>query len=142
MIVILLLFIILLALSALFSGAETAYFNLKTHRNDIPLIIQKLLKKPRRLLVSFLTGNTIVNIALASLATFITLELAEKNNLNQVALVIMQIFLVTFIILIFGEVIPKLMAIRNSVFFARKAFIPIRILVYLIYCCFIFSVTA
>ena len=43
MTVIILLFIILLALSALFSGAETAYFNLKTHRNDIPSIIQKLL---------------------------------------------------------------------------------------------------
>ena len=56
------LFIVLLLLSAFFSGTETAYFNIKTHRESVSENIRKLLKNPRKLLVTLLTGNTIVNI--------------------------------------------------------------------------------
>ena len=69
-------FVVLLGMSAFFSGSETALFNLK--RNDVEKLkhdlapssrlIVRLLSTPKRLLITILTGNTIVNVALASMA--------------------------------------------------------------------------
>ena len=75
--------VLLLILSAILSGSETAFFNLKIHRKNISNNVKQLLVNPRKLLVAFLTGNTIVNVALASLATFITIEFANTNQLNE-----------------------------------------------------------
>ena len=75
------LFLILLVLSALFSGAEAAYFTLKnTSLSDRKTLI--LLENPRRLLITLLTGNTIVNTAMAILAALITADIAVELNLN------------------------------------------------------------
>ena len=52
-------FILLMCSSAFFSGTETAYFNIKTHRENIPSKVTALLKNPRKLLISLLTGNTL-----------------------------------------------------------------------------------
>ena len=76
---VIILFIFIL-LSAFFSGTETAYFNLKSHRNDIPEKIKDLLSKPSTLLVSILTGNTIINVAIGS---FATLTILMKNSLME-----------------------------------------------------------
>ncbi|MBT3629711.1 MAG: DUF21 domain-containing protein, partial [Candidatus Marinimicrobia bacterium] len=77
-------FFVLLGVSAFFSGSETALFNLK--RNDLEKLkhdlapssrlIVRLLATPKRLLITILTGNTIVNVALASMAALITAEIA------------------------------------------------------------------
>ena len=71
-------FIVLLILSAFFSGTETAYFHIRKHRKDTPDNIKYILDYPQRLLVSLLTGNTIVNVAIASLAAYITANIAHK----------------------------------------------------------------
>ena len=65
------LFIVLLILSAFFSGTETALFHLKSYDN-INDRVKKLIARPQKLLSTLLTGNTIVNIALGSLGATYT----------------------------------------------------------------------
>ena len=80
MIIILLL---LLLLSAFFSSLETALFNLKSHDN-INETVRKLLSKPKKLLSTLLTGNTIVNIAIGSIAaTYTITSLSKYSDLSD-----------------------------------------------------------
>ena len=109
-------------MSAFFSGSETAYFNLKPHREDIPSKLKNLLANPRRLLVSILTGNTIINVAIGSLAAIITYRLSP-NNQN---LIFLQVIAVSVVLIIFGEILPKTIAIRSSEKFANFVYYPLR----------------
>ena len=72
-------FLVLILLSAFFSGTETAYFNIKPHRDDVPSKLKDLLADPRSLLVSILTGNTIINVAIGSLAAIITYRISPDS---------------------------------------------------------------
>ncbi|HUT83031.1 MAG TPA: hemolysin family protein [Thermodesulfobacteriota bacterium] len=104
---------LLLFLSAFFSGSEVALFSLgqlrlqqmKEKKQPSSRIVEKLLGQPRRLLISILAGNEIVNISLSALATplFIS-SLGEGGKL-------IAIFTMTFLILFLGEIIPKSLAI-------------------------------
>jgi len=119
---IILLFILLLILSAFFSGTETAYFNLKLHREDIPLKLKELLSHPKKLLVSILTGNTIINVAIGSFATLLT-----SNTIGtSTDIILMQVVIVSFAIIIFGEIFPKTLAIRYSKKFANITYYPLK----------------
>tara|TARA_B100000029_G_scaffold515940_1_gene625657 strand:- start:820 stop:2046 length:1227 start_codon:yes stop_codon:yes gene_type:complete len=106
------LFIILIILSAFFSGLETSLFHLKSHQK-VNKTVKKLLSNPKKLLASLLTGNTIVNIAIGTLAAYYTLNYIE-SDLPQSYLLLIEVILVTSIILIFGEIIPKTYAIIKS----------------------------
>ena len=101
-------FIILLFLSAFFSSSETAYFNLKKHEYTDQQV-KKLLSSPRKLLTFLLIGNTLVNIAIGTIAANYTINVIAKKAINftQDQLLFAEVFLVTLIILIFGEIIPK-----------------------------------
>lgn len=106
--------IILLIFSAFFSSLETALFHLKPSSNTNETV-KKLLKKPKKLLSNLLTGNTIVNIAIGSLSAAYTLNYISPNsNLSVSNLLLIQVSVITFIILIFGEIIPKTYAIVKS----------------------------
>ena len=127
-----LLFLILLVLSALFSGAEAAYFTLKsTSHSDQETLV--LLKNPRRLLITLLTGNTIVNTAMAILAALITADIAVKLNVNVALLMGVETVVITLTILLLSEITPKIMAIRNSEQFAKTVSLPIRIFSHILY---------
>ena len=115
-------FIFLIMLSAFFSGTETAYFNIKTHRDDIPLKLKDLLDNPRRLLVSILTGNTIVNVGIGSLAAIITYRISPDNQ----NLILLQVIVVSIVLIIFGEILPKTIAMRSSSQFANIVYYPLR----------------
>jgi len=121
-----LIFIFLILLSAFFSGAETAYFNVKTHRENVSQKVVSLLNNPRRLLISLLTGNTFVNIAIASLAAYLTHQYAQENQWPETVLILVEVFVVSGVVLIFGEIFPKLLAIRNSEKFAEKVYLPLK----------------
>ena len=109
-----LLLLILLFLSAYFSGLETALFHLKS-TNNVNDNIKKLLLRPRKLLSTLITGNTIVNIAIGSLAaTYTVNNLSKVYNLSISSLLVIEVILVTAIVLIFGEIIPKTYAISKS----------------------------
>ncbi len=109
-------------LSAFFSGTETAYFNIKTHRDDVPLKLKNLLDNPRRLLVSILTGNTIVNVGIGSLAAIITYRISPDNQ----NLMLLQVIVVSIVLIIFGEILPKTIAMRSSSQFANIVYYPLR----------------
>tara|TARA_A100001011_G_C14311299_1_gene845707 strand:- start:1364 stop:2614 length:1251 start_codon:yes stop_codon:yes gene_type:complete len=131
LIITLIIFIILIIASGVLSGSETAFFHLKSNSKKISKNVKNLLKDPQKLLSTFLTGNTIVNIALASMATLITKNIAIKNNYDISFSILVQIIVVTIIILIFGEILPKIIAIRNSELFANKSFYIIKFLEFL-----------
>ena len=115
-------FFILILMSAFFSGSETAYFNLRSHRDDVPPKLKNLLKNPRTLLVSILTGNTLINVAIGSLAAIITYRLSPSNP----SLILLQVIVVSVLLIIFGEIIPKTIAIRSSKKFANLVYYPLR----------------
>ena len=105
-------FIFLLILSAFFSGTETAYFHIRKHRKEIPENIKSILADPQRLLVSLLTGNTIVNVFIASMAAYITANFAYEYNWSSSMLILAEVLIISVVILIFGEILPKKIAVK------------------------------
>ena len=126
-------FIILLILSAFFSGTETAYFHIRQHRDETPEKIKSILAHPRRLLVSLLTGNTIVNVSIASLAAFMTHQFAQQHGWEESTLVFIEVIIVSAVVLIFGEILPKMAAIRQSVLFAERVHNPMKFMMSVLY---------
>ena len=124
-----LVFVLLIFFSGFFSGTETAYFNLKTHRSSVSDRVTNLMNDSKQLLVSLLTGNTFVNIGIASLAAYITHKFAVQNNWSQTILVMVEVFVVSAVVLIFGEIFPKLLAIRHSEKFAERVYIPLKTII-------------
>lgn len=108
--------IILVIFSAFFSSAETAYtscnrIRLKTEADDgnkKSQSILNILEKYDRLLSTILIGNNIVNIASASLATVVFTSIFHENG-SWISTLVM-----TIIVLIFGEVVPKGIAKNNA----------------------------
>lgn len=127
-----LLIALFLLLSAFFSGSETAFFSLSKlyvrkleNSKDISQRrIFRLMKNPHELLITILLGNTIVNVAATALATGITLRLAEKHfpgsNYYQL-FITAEIIFMTVLLLIFGEISPKLFAFAKAHRFAPIA---------------------
>ncbi len=121
------LFVVLLALSAFFSGSETALFSLSRARvrrlrdmgGRAGRTVARLLRLPRRLLITILVGNLLVNIAMSSmLAVLLTGRFGARGAALAVACT-------TCVLLVFGEVTPKTLAILRPVGFARFAALPL-----------------
>ena len=125
-------FIFLLILSAFFSGTETAYFHIRKHRKETPEKIKSVLDSPQRLLVSLLTGNTIVNVSIASLAAYITAGFADDYIWNKSTLILMEVLVVSVVVLIFGEILPKMIAIKYSKEYALKMYTPLKIMMFIL----------
>jgi CBS domain containing-hemolysin-like protein len=128
------LFIVLLFLSALFSSLETAFFHIKSF-NNVNENVKTLLKRPKKLLSTLITGNTIVNIAIGSLAATYTMNiLAPQYTVLPISsLLILEVIIVTFLVLVFGEIIPKTYAISKSEKFANSSSKFVQIIVKIIY---------
>ena len=125
-------FIFLLILSAFFSGTETAYFHIRKHRKETPEKIKSVLDSPQRLLVSLLTGNTIVNVSIASLAAYITAGFADDYTWSESTLILMEVLVVSVVVLIFGEILPKMIAIKYSKEYALKMYTPLKIMMFIL----------
>lgn len=120
------LLIILLLISGFFSASETSFFNLKKHEK-VNKKVKKLLDKPRELLTFILVGNTLANIAIGSLAASYTIHVVseEFKNINLENLLFIEVIIVTLVILVFGEIIPKTFAINKSIYFSNLISLPI-----------------
>ena len=115
-----LLLVVLLGLSAFFSSSETSLFSLsrmqleqlRRDRHPRSDLIQRLLGQPRRLIVTILIGNELVNVSASVLSAVLIIQLwgQEQKWLNLVIMVPA--------LLLFGEITPKVLAIRNNVAFA------------------------
>jgi len=136
------LFIGLLILSAFFSGSETALFGLqdsdlrKLEDEDEPPSgkrVLKLLNRPKQLLTTILTGNTIVNIAIGASAALLASMVAHNLGVSEVGIVAVEVIIVTVVILMVGEITPKIMAISNVAAFSRKVSLPLLIAYRLLY---------
>ena len=125
--------ILLLISSALISGSEIAFFSLnQTNINELSNngkeenVVVSLLKKPRKLLATILITNNFINILIVLLFTSFaeTLFGSFRFSLNLYFFAVpvrflLEIILITFLILLFGEVLPKVYASRNALRFAR-----------------------
>ena len=130
--------VVLLGLSAFFSSSETSLFSLsrlqleqlRRDRHPRSDLLQRLLGQPRRLIVTILIGNELVNVAASAISAALIIYLwgQEQKWLNMVIMVPA--------LLLFGEITPKALAIRNNVAFAcfqaryldwfAKAIMPVR----------------
>ena len=125
----------LLICSAVISGAEVAFFSISTTQLDSiqdnyfkeKVLIEKLLKKPKRLLATILVANNFINIALVLLFSNISQVYLSTID-NHLLSLLIEVVVISFIILIFGEILPKIFANRNNLVFARyTAFIIFRL---------------
>ena len=124
---------ILMLISAFFSSSETAYFSLKESRikeltdlnGEGTKRLLNLLREPRKLLITILTGNTIVNVAIASLAALMALDVAEYYGIDKNIAIIMEIIIITIAVLIFSEVTPKLAAVKRAEKIAKLFALPL-----------------
>jgi len=113
----------LFCMSAFFSGSETALFSLsridlqklRNSRNPHSESIHAMLDEPRRLIVSLLCGNELVNIAAAANMAMILVMLFGEADAGWINIVVMVPLL-----LLFGEVTPKTIAVNAPVKFATK----------------------
>ena len=129
------LLIILLICSALISGAEVALFSLTKSNIDEGLenksvnmqIIANLLERPKKLLATILVANNFINIAIVLLFAFIG-ETLFKNVTHTIIRFLLEVVSATFLILLFGEIVPKIYASRNSVKFSSFMARPLRVL--------------
>ncbi len=125
---------VLLFLSGLISGSEMALFSLTRLDLENPKpneasrinLIVKLLEKPKKLLATILIANNVVNIGVV-----IVFSQISKNFLGNIqspiVLFLVEVVVVTFIILFFGEVLPKIYASRHKHSFSLKIIYPIYI---------------
>lgn len=129
-----LLFILLLC-SALISGAEVALFSLK--KGDIEtadadnsksiILITSLLERPKKLLATMLVASNFINIAIVILFAYVGQFLFSSIE-NEVFRFLLEVICATFLILLFGEIIPKIYASRNSLKFSIALARPLQFL--------------
>jgi gliding motility-associated protein GldE len=125
----------LLFCSALVSGAEIAFFSLSQKDIDETVqenaskgkIIADLLEKPKKLLATLLVANNFINIGVVILFSFVGKGIFSEIT-SPVLKFILEVIVVTFLILLFGEVLPKVYASRNNIKFAKQIAYPIAIL--------------
>jgi len=137
------LLVVLLGCSALVSGAEVAFFGLsQTELNAFRDsgstpggIVYRLLQKPKKLLATILIANNAINIGIVLLLTDVGETLfatVDQVYLGVISLrFVLEIVLATFLILLFGEILPKIYANRNREVFALRMAYPLKALDFL-----------
>lgn len=118
---ILLVSLVLILASGIISSAEVAFFSLSPHdvdeleNNDSPKGKRalRLIESPQKLLATILIANNLVNVTIVMLLAYATGELLHFKS--ELAGFIFQTIIVTFILLLFGEILPKIYASQNAV---------------------------
>jgi len=113
--------ILLLIGSALMSASEVAYFSLspddieklKNNKSKKAATVLKLHDSPEKLLSTILAANNTVNITIVLLSAFLSVRLFDFSS-SPVLGFIVEAVVITFILLFFGEIIPKVYATKNQ----------------------------
>ena len=132
--------IILLCLSALISASEVAFFSLSPRNRDElrkssssrDKVVLHIYDKPKLLLATILIANNLANIGIVLISEIIAKEELDFIS-NPLIAFLIQVVAVTFLILLFGEVIPKVFANQHSMNVARFMAFPISFLEKLLY---------
>lgn len=135
------LLLVLLLLSAFFSGSEIAFFSIKQKKLEEDFKSSKLLHRyasnllafPRRLLITILVGNTLTNVAASIVSVSLALEIAKFYSIKVNLILTIQIVVITIIILLFGELLPKVFASKHPNFTIRLTLLPLYFFSLIIY---------
>lgn len=118
--------LVLLLFSALISGSEIAFFSfgepdievLKFSENSKDAEIINVLEDKKKLLATILISNNFINVGIIIVSNFIISQVFEFGN-NDIFEILINVVLVTTFLVFFGEVMPKLLASKNNLSFAR-----------------------
>ncbi|MDX2430520.1 MAG: gliding motility-associated protein GldE, partial [Bacteroides sp.] len=124
--------LILLFFSALVSGSEVAFFSLtpqdikslKEGNSRAAKHVLKLLDKPERLLANILISNNFINVGIITISAFITGAILDFHG-NYVLGFVIEVVVITLLLLLFGEILPKIYANRFASGFALMMSLPL-----------------
>lgn len=127
--------LVLIFLSAVISGSEVAYFSLspktiqdiRKDKSETASRIMNLLGKPEKLLATILISNNLVNVGIVILSSYLT-DLLINFAGSPVLEMVFKVVIITFILLLFGEIIPKIYASRFELKFAQFMSLPLSVL--------------
>ncbi len=113
---------VFLGLSAFFSGMEAALFSISRFRVKTLVseekpgarVLERLKSEPGRTLAAILLANLLVNIAAASLGTLILVQIIETYHINTTVSFVIELFVMTSLLLVVGEITPKTIAISHA----------------------------
>lgn len=119
--------VLLLFASAMISGSEVAFFSLspkdkeKLDADEKPVdaIVEKLLEKSERLMAAILIGNNLVNVAIIMLFTLFMNGIIDHQHTSGLMVFLIETVILTFLLLLFGEVLPKVYASHKNLAFVR-----------------------
>ena len=128
--------VLLVVLSALLSGSEVAMFSINTEQrktlkdstNNSTGRILKLLEEPKKLLATILIANNFVNVSIVMASNYVFNNLFIDGSISETMNFILQVIVVTFLILLFGEVIPKVYANNYNIQFSKFMSLPLLVL--------------
>ncbi len=128
--------LLLLILSALISGSEVAYFSINPNEKEIlntsedkkHIAVNTLLNNPKRLLATILISNNFVNVAIIIISTYAISNSFDFTSIPNWLNLLIQVVGITFMILLFGEVIPKIYATKHALKLATLMAKPLLIL--------------
>ncbi len=123
----------LFVLSAFFSGSEVALFSIDEKRLKIiskrnrlaEKYIRRLLEFPRKVLITILIGNNIANVGISIILAFLTVRIAHSLGWNPDLLISIEIIVLTVVLLLIGEILPKIIANRFPIEYAIFACYPL-----------------
>lgn len=132
--------LLLLLFSALISGSEIAFFSLSpVHLRDIRTkdsttnkLILSLLEIPKRLLATILIANNFVNVGIVILGAYISSSLFDFSGFPILGFII-EVVVITTLLLLFGEIMPKIFANQKPVAFAAFMARPLKFMIRLFY---------
>ena len=123
----LLIALLLLVASATISGSEVAFFSLSPRDKErledeshpMDATIARLLERSDRLMAAILIGNNLVNVAIIMLFTLFMNGAIDHDRTSVVMVFVVETVILTFVLLLFGEVLPKVYATHRALSFAR-----------------------
>ncbi len=133
--------VVLLMLSAFMSGSETALTaigewkirQLREEGNDPTGAFALLERNPTRFITTLLIGNNLVNIAATALVTQMSIQLSRNQGFSESLAVGYATGVMTLLVLVFGEITPKSVAVHHSLRFSRAVIRPVYLLSIVLY---------
>jgi putative hemolysin len=125
--------LVLILSSALISGSEAAFFSLgpkeketlKSTDSKKGKMAQKLLSKPQELLATILITNNFVNVAIVILSSRVLKTFFVASEFSSTYKLVIEVFVITLVLLLVGEVIPKIYATKNALRFSMMMSSPL-----------------
>jgi gliding motility-associated protein GldE len=136
----LLVLLVLLFFSAMISGSEIGFFSLsaqhfnqlKEEQSGTSRLVLKLMERPKRLLATILIANNFVNVAIVILSSYIVTLWFNLSTFPVLAFII-QVIVITALILLLGEILPKMYASIHPVSFSRSMARVLNLLIRIFY---------